>query len=175
MYRSSTIYVHCTLYSRVQVCGTVQKNYYMHCIGYRCVAQYKVIDISTSSNRCELFGILEDNCDMYSRVFKCVVQYKIIVICTHRLHRLRIHSTWIGWHLAATCCIQGLRFTTFKEILAILNIKHNVYEYCLFLKILNFLSKGSLNIPEYRCLLIGRVQCLYTIEHAVENIAYYRC
>ena len=64
------------------MCGTVQKNYYMHCIGYRCVAQYKVIDISTSSNRCELFGILEDNCNMYSRVFKCVVQYNIIVICT---------------------------------------------------------------------------------------------
>ena len=31
-------------------------------------------------------------------------------------------------------------------------------------------SKGSLNIAEYRCLLIGRVQYLYTIEHAVENI-----
>ena len=41
-----------------------------------------------------------------------------------------------------------------------------------FLKILHFLFKGSLNIPEYRCLLIGRVQFLYTIEHAVENIAY---
>ncbi len=33
----------------------------------------------------------------------------------------------------------------------------------------------STDIPEYRCLLIGRVQYLYTIEHAVENIAYYRC
>ena len=32
----------------------------------------------------------------------------------------------------------------------------------------------NLNIPEYRCLLIGRVQYLYTIEHAVENIAYHR-
>jgi len=37
---------------------------------------------------------------------------------------------------------------------------------------LHFLFKGSLNIPEYRSLLIGRVQYLYTIEHAVENIAY---
>ena len=46
-------------------------------------------------------------------------------------------------------------------------MKNNVHEYCLY--------KGSLNIPEYRCLLIGRVQSLYTIEHAVENIAYYRC
>ena len=58
---------------------------------------------------------------------------------------------------------------------AILNIKHKIYKFCLFLKILHFLSKGFLNIPEYRCLLIGRVQYLYTIEHAVENIAYYRC
>ena len=47
-----------------------------------------------------------------------------------------------------------------------------------FLQILHFLFKGSLKDlkdPEYRCLLIGRVQYLYTIEHAVENIAYYRC
>ena len=43
-----------------------------------------------------------------------------------------------------------------------------------FLKILHFLFKGSLNIPEYRCLLIGRVQYLYTIEHDAEIIAYYR-
>ena len=50
-------------------------------------------------------------------------------------------------------------------------MKHNIYEFSLF-KILCFVSKGSLNIPEYRCLLIGRVQYEYTIEHAVENIAY---
>ena len=31
-----------------------------------------------------------------------------------------------------------------------------------------FLFKGSLNIPDYRYLLIGRVQYLYTKEHAVE-------
>ena len=42
-----------------------------------------------------------------------------------------------------------------------------------FLKILCFVSKGSLKILEYRCLLIGRVQYLYTKEHAVENIAYF--
>ena len=53
-------------------------------------------------------------------------------------------------------------------------MKHNIYEFSLLLKILCFLSKGSLNIPEYRCLLIGRVQYLYTIEHAVENFAYHR-
>ena len=53
-------------------------------------------------------------------------------------------------------------------------MKHNIYEFSLFLKMLCFVSKGSLNIPEYRCLLIGRVQYLYTIEHAVENIAYRR-
>ena len=51
-------------------------------------------------------------------------------------------------------------------------MNHNIYEFSLFLKILCFVSKGSLNIPEYRCLLIGCVQYLYTIEHAVENIAY---
>ena len=63
----------------------------------------------------------------------------------------------------------------------------NIYEFSLFLKILCFISKGSLNIPEYRCLLIGRVLHLYTIQmfadwsctalvhnkHAVENIAYF--
>ena len=53
-------------------------------------------------------------------------------------------------------------------------MKHNIYEFSLFLKILCFVSKGSLNIPEYICLLIGRVQYLYAIEHAVENIAYHR-
>ena len=53
-------------------------------------------------------------------------------------------------------------------------MKHNIYEFSLFLNILCFVSKGSLNIPEYRCLLIGCVQYLYTIEHAVENIAYHR-
>ena len=53
-------------------------------------------------------------------------------------------------------------------------MKHNIYEFSLLLKILCFVSKGSLNIPEYRCLLIGCVQYLYTIEHAVENIAYHR-
>ena len=42
-------------------------------------------------------------------------------------------------------------------------MKHNVYEYCLFLKILHFLFKGSLNIPEYRCLLIGRAQYSVTL------------
>ena len=45
-------------------------------------------------------------------------------------------------------------------------MKHNIYEFSLFLKILCFVIKGTLNIPEYRCLLIGRVQYLYTIEHA---------
>ena len=53
-------------------------------------------------------------------------------------------------------------------------MKHNIYEFSLYLKILCFVSKRSLNIPEYRCLLIGRVQYLYTIEHAVKNIAYHR-
>ena len=70
---------------------------------------------------------------------------------------------------------SGVKFYNLERNTPILNIKHNVYEFCLFLKILHFLFKGSLIIPEYRCLLIGRVQYLYTIEHAVENIANYRC
>ena len=53
-------------------------------------------------------------------------------------------------------------------------MKHYIYEFSLFLKILCFVSKGSLNIPKYRCLLIGRVQYLYAIEHTVENVAYHR-
>ena len=35
-----------------------------------------------------------------------------------------------------------------------------------------FVSKGSLNIPEYRCRFIGRVLQMYTMEPVVENIAY---
>ena len=53
------------------------------------------------------------------------------------------------------------------------NIEYITYEFSLFLKNLCFVSKGSLNIPEYRCLLRGRVQYLYNIEHAVEKIAYF--
>ena len=53
-------------------------------------------------------------------------------------------------------------------------MKLNIYEFSLFLKILCFVSKVSLNIPEYRCLLIDRILYFYTIEHAVENIAYHR-
>ena len=66
----------------------------------------------------------------------------------------------------------GVKFYNFQRNTPILNMKHNAYDYCLFLKILHFLFKGSLNIPEYGCLQIGRVQCkyLYTVEHAVENI-----
>ena len=54
-------------------------------------------------------------------------------------------------------------------------MKHNVYEYCIFFKILHFIFKGFLKIPEYRCLLIDRVQYLYKIEHAAENITYHKC
>ena len=52
-------------------------------------------------------------------------------------------------------------------------MKHHIFEFSLFSKIFCFVSKGSFNIPESRCLLICRVQYLYTIEHAVENIAYH--
>ena len=43
-------------------------------------------------------------------------------------------------------------------------MQHNIYELSLFSKILYFVSKESLNIPELRSLLIGRVQYLYTID-----------
>ena len=48
-------------------------------------------------------------------------------------------------------------------------MKHNINEFILFFKMLCFVSKGSLNIPEHICLLISRVQYLYIIEHIVEN------
>jgi len=53
-------------------------------------------------------------------------------------------------------------------------MKHKIYEFSLVLKILYFVSKGSLNILEYRCLLICNVKYLHTIEPAVENIVYFR-
>ena len=34
-----------------------------------------------------------------------------------RYAMLRFHVMFSDWHLTATCCIQGLNFTTFKEIL----------------------------------------------------------
>ena len=77
-------------------------------------------------------------------------------------------------HLLHIIPIQGISFTTFKDNTPILNMKHNIYEFSLCLKILCIEFKRSLNIPEYRCLLIGRVPHLYTIENVVENIAYYR-
>ena len=83
---------------------------------------------------------------------------------------------WLTSHQDSTHASHGHLLHSvvkFYRNTAILNIKQNIYEFCLILKILySFLSKGSLNIPEYRCLLIGRVQYLYTIKHAVENIAY---
>ena len=69
--------------------------------------------------------------------------------------------------------IQWLSFTTFKEILQFktrnITFMNSVY----FSRFCVSYPKGSLNIPEYRCLLIGRVQYFYTIEHAVENITYH--
>ena len=53
--------------------------------------------------------------------------------------------------------IQELSFTIFKKILNF---------------VLNFVSQGSLSIPEYRHLFIGRVLQLYTMEPAAENIGF---
>ena len=57
--------------------------------------------------------------------------------------------------------IQGLNFTNFKE--------HKIHEFNLFLKVLHFISKGSLNITEYRRLSIGRVLQLYTMEFKFDS------
>ena len=38
------------------------------------------------------------------------------------------------------------------------------------MKVLYFVSKGNLNIPEYRRLFISRVLQLYTMEPAVQEI-----
>ena len=69
---------------------------------------------------------------------------------------------------------SGVTPYNLKRNIPIFNMKQKNYEFCLYLKVLYFESKGSLNILEYRCLLIGRVQYLYTNEPAVENIAYHR-
>ena len=44
-------------------------------------------------------------------------------------------------------------------------IKHKINQLILFLNVLCSVSKGSLNIPEDRCLLIGRVLQLYEREN----------
>ena len=74
-------------------------------------------------------------------------------------------------HLLNFLSIHGLTYNFWRNT-PISNMKHNIYEFRLILKILCFVSKGTLNIPEYRGLLIGRVEYLYRKEHAVENIAY---
>ena len=44
--------------------------------------------------------------------------------------------------------LSGVKFYNFKRSTPILNMKHNIFEFSLFvLKILCFVSKGSLNIP----------------------------
>ena len=78
-------------------------------------------------------------------------------------------------HLLHIIPIQGLSFTTFKEIPKFKTISITFMNSFFFVvEDFVFISKGSLNIPEYRCLLIGRLQYLYIIEHAVENIAHHR-
>ena len=77
---------------------------------------------------------------------------------------LRFYDRFLECHFTAT----SIEYTTRLRVKF-----YNIYEFILFLKILCFVFKGSLNIPEYRCLLIGRLQYLYTIEHAMENNAYF--
>ena len=50
-------------------------------------------------------------------------------------------------------------------------MNHKIYEY-LLLKVMYFLSKGYLNIPKHKRLLIGCVLQLYTMEPVIENIAF---
>ena len=109
-----------------------------------------------------------------------LIKVKLVVIdiinfaLSNRLTRqwLLIYSTSRGWALVAYNTCSGVRFYNFyrnTQILFYITFMDLVY---VLMKILYFVSKGSLIIPEYRCLLIGRVQYLYTIEHALENIIY---
>ena len=99
----------------------------------------------------------------------------------HKLTRdsLARHATFPQWvfdpnikrPLVGVALNSGLSFTTLKKT-QIFNIEHKNYQFSLFFKILYMLSKGSLNVPEYRRLLIGHVLQLYPMEPAVENIAF---
>jgi len=53
-------------------------------------------------------------------------------------------------------------------------MKHNIYEFSIFFEDFVFRIQRILKYPhEYRRLLIGCVHYLYTIEHAMEKIAYF--
>ena len=102
------------------------------------------------------------------QVLLCFTVFSYIVT-NHKLNIYRLLIRWamLGYQkgfwlpsnhrLLQIIPMRGLSFTIFKNIV---------------LKVLSFECKGSLNIPELRCLLIGRVLQLYTMEHVVENIAY---
>ena len=84
---------------------------------------------------------------------------------------LRFHVMFFDWHLTAICCIQRLGLKI-KKNTPILNIKHNVYEYCLFLKILHFLFKGFwiLNYRFSRFLSISNVLQDILLSNVLQDI-----
>ena len=71
--------------------------------------------------------------------------------------------------LGANNAHPGVKFYNFWRNTQIFKMKHKIYEFSLFLK---FFCFGSLNIPEYRSLLIGRVLQLHKMEPAVKNIEF---
>ena len=95
------------------------------------------------------------SCLAFTRYAKpIVIQYIVVPVRNATFPR-----TASECYLTAICC-SALSFTIFKEILQ--------HKFSLLLKVLYLLSKGFLNIPEYKCLFIGRVLRFYTME----NIAY---
>ena len=64
---------------------------------------------------------------------------------------------------------SGVNFYIFQRNNITFNIKHYIFEFGEFLKVLFFVFKGSLNIPEYRRLFFGRVlqsrNLLWKISH----------
>ena len=78
-------------------------------------------------------------------------------------------SAYIPFHFSFTV---PLSLTTFKEMLQFLTLKIKFMNIVFFKNFSYFISNESLNIPEYICLLIGRVFMLHRMEPAVQNITF---
>ena len=79
-----------------------------------------------------------------------------------KLKLIKIFMKYDGW----LKFYKNLMSFNSGEVLGLTNnIKHKICKFSLFLKVLFFLSKGSLNIREYRRLFIGRVLQIWKISH----------
>ena len=89
---------------------------------------------------------------------------------------LRFHVMFFDWHLTHGHLLHsGVKFYNSYRNTPILNINHNIYEFCLFSKILYLLFKGSWNILEYRCLLIGRVHRTCSAKNRISWVSIDLC